>query len=392
MFLIYYCYNFRNKNNSNEVCMTVSSKLEHPRNPLLQGFQALSSAGRYAVRLVSFPIDIFHLFNGRFFKPEQIYRALSSASIAISAIGAGGTAISFVSFILGFPSAIVWTGLLTVTAAAGAFTADKAARYYTQANNMEELKELLEERGRQNQEFGRQITLLTTQNETLKATAGRFETENANLNEDVTRLTDQNNILTTNVDSLTTQVADLKESMAQFALHNESYRTIAERIETYVEQSRTGNVQNQAELTLRLEEMTQQVAASKMLWDQVSQDHATQMAQVKELVAQLADPVNTLLQLQQYQALNRQIQTATEKLADLKTQIALREGQVKERDQLLTELRNAHNGILESYGQQNAILGQRKEALEAQVNRFSNLLNSPSAHRLGDRVQGINLQ
>lgn len=289
---------------------------------------------------------------------EQMYATAKAAFIATSIVGGLTMAVSALT---GMPLPALAGGAALLAGGGGAFFTDKAI------SNLEEQRRITAEMGKRITELSFQVDAFSTQNGRLTRQVDVLTVQNGQFRANVDTLTAQNEQLRQSVESLNGQIT-------QLSIQNESFRTLGEQFGAYLEQFRQGIVLNRDEFARKIQEFTQQLAASRDLWAQVLQsastvqgNYAAQLTRLTELVGRLSDPRNTLTRLQEHQEINRHIQEATQRLTHLSAQIALREGQLRERDQLLVELRTAHRQILSDYGSHNT-------ALAAQIDRICGML------------------
>lgn len=335
---------------------------------------------------------------------EKIYWVAKYGLGGTACVGVAGTVGALIG---GLPGVAVLTALLSAGTAIGAYTTHEAEIQLANARQAEELKRQIAILTTQNTAFQQNnaahewnVRDLRAENVILRQNVTNFSAQNAAHEGNVRDLRAQNVILQQNVDRVTAQNVvlqqnneELNRQVAQFALQNQNYLVIAEQFRVYLEQFRVSHVQNREEFAKKLEELAGQLTASQNLWTQVlrdarafSENYAAQLTQLRELITQLTDPRTTLQRMQEHQEINRQIQEAVSRLdqhqnrlASLDAQIALREGQLRERDQLLIELRSAHQLILTSYREQNSAFGARNTDLEAHIGHISRLLGQFTA-------------
>lgn len=308
------------------------------------------------------PPTPLEILDGSYLKPQKVYEIAETSLVGTSGVGAVTTLLLLIT---GLPGISVVTGLLSVGTLAGAYMAHEAAATTSLSDSVSELRRHLQT---MQEDHTRQIALYTFQNVVLRT--------------NIETLSAQNTALRANIENMRAQVS-------QFALQNQHYRAIANDFRGYVEQFRTGAVHDREQFTRRLDDFTQQISASQELWRNFSaettifrENYAAQLTHLREVVAQLTDPRGTLVRLEEHRALNEQIQTAVARLeqhqrdlSNLDAQIALRDGQLRERDQLLVQLRSSHHEILTSYQHQTTTLGHRNDALEREINRISSLID-----------------
>ncbi len=313
---------------------------------------------------------VLELVNGSYFKPEKMYKVAETGLLGASGLGAV-TTLSLL--IAGLPGLSFITGLLTLGTLAGAYIARDAAIQRNLVNTAEELGRQVQAAERNNQELSSQLT----QQRII------FNIQNAGFRSNITRLEAQNTDLRANIDRMMAEVS-------RFALENQHYHDIASGFERFVEQFRAGTIENQEEFARRLENFTQQISASEQLWRSFSNDasifranYSTQLGELRNLIGQITDPRSTLVRIEEHHRINEQIQNAVARLdqlqgelSNLNAQIALTNGQVIEREQLLTHLQLAHEEILSNYQNQTTALGAGNAALRTEIDRIRSLIDS----------------
>ncbi|MBS0654006.1 MAG: hypothetical protein JSR39_10845, partial [Verrucomicrobia bacterium] len=311
------------------------------------------------------PPTAMEILDGSYFKPQRVYEIAETSLVGTSGVGA---VTAVVLLITGLPGISVVTGLLSAGTLAGAYIAHEAAAQQGLAESVADLRRHLRHMQENNEQQARQLALFNFQNSVLR--------------HNVEGLAAQNEALRSNIDSMRAQVS-------QFALQNQHYRSIASDFRGYVEQFRSGSAHDREQFARRLEDFTQQISASQELWRSFSnetnifrENYAAQLTQLRELVTQITDPRGTLVRLQEHREINEQIQAAVARLeqhqrqlSNLDAQISLRDGQLRERDQLLVQLRSAHEEILSSYRHQTTSLGQNNDVLQREISRISSLID-----------------
>ncbi len=311
------------------------------------------------------PPTTLEILDGSFFKPQKVYEIAETSLVGTSGVGAVTTTILLIT---GLHSISAVTGLLSVGTLAGAYMAHQAATQRSLADSIEDAR-------RQAQAFEKNNQELTQQN-------ALFSIQNAAFSANITYLEGQNTALRNNIESLRAQVS-------QFALQNQHYRTIANDFRGYIKQFRTDAADDREQFTKRLDDFTQQISALQELWRSFSnettifrENYATQLNQLRDLIDQITDPRGTLIRLQEHRAINEQIQVAVTRLeqlqrelSNLDAQIALRDGQLRARDELLDQLRSAHQQILSSYQHQTTTLGAGNVALTREIDRITSLID-----------------
>lgn len=278
---------------------------------------------------------IHSIATGNIFSSKQFYQCVQVTLISASLIGALG---SIGLLVTGMAGVSLITFTLSVTTIIGAYIAHHASLQQTFVENALEMRN--------------QVDAFSNQNKTLKKTTDE--------------LIQQNNRL---------------------ELQHENYKTLELQLQRDLQRLQISNEQNVEVFTNRMKEFSQQVTASKELWNELAkenkllnQDQTSQIASLKEYVKEISDPKNTLLQLKEHQKINQQIQEAVAELKQVKQQlkhisqqVSIKEGQLKERDDLLAALREKHQKILSAYEQQNAALKGENKSLASIVKDLSHI-------------------
>lgn len=322
------------------------------------------------------PPTPLEILNGSYLNQQKVYKIAETSLVGTTGMGAVTTLLLLIT---GLPAISVVTGLLSVGTLAGAFIAHEAA---ASSSLTESIAELRGNMRTMRQDHTRQIALYNFNNTVLRTHIENLSVQNNALRNNIEALTEQNNALRANIENMQAQVS-------QFALQNQHYRAIASDFRGYIEQFRSGAAHDREEFATRLENFTQQISASQELWRNFSnetnifrENYAVQLGQLRDLIAQITDPRGTLVRLEEHRMINEHIQNAVARLeqhqrdlANLDAQIAIRDAQLRERDQLLVQLRSAHHEILASYQHQTTTLGHRNNLLEREINRISTLID-----------------
>jgi chromosome segregation ATPase len=261
------------------------------------------------------PSFLQSIATGNFFSSKQFYQCVQVTLISASFIGVLG---SMGLLATGMAGVSLVTITLSITTAIGAYIAHLASLQQTFVENALEMRN--------------QVDAFSKQNKTLKKTTEELTQQNSKLE-----------------------------------LQHENYKALEKQLQDDIGQLQRSNEQNIETFTNRIKEFSQQVSASKELWDQVAKektlfnrDQTAQLASLKQIVQEISDPKTTLLRLEEHQRISKQIQEAVaelkkikQQLEDINHQVSVKEGQLKERDDLLATLQEKHQRILSVYEQQN---------------------------------------
>jgi chromosome segregation ATPase len=266
-----------------------------------------------------FPKMISALLSGQFFSSKEFYEIAEVTLICSSFIGLIG---SFGLIITGMPGTSFLVLALSITTTVGAYIANQASLQQTlieSANQME-----------------KQIEIFGGENKTLKHIVSEFSIK-----------------------------------MSQFDLQLEHLKTISQHYQ-----------KNPEALTKKIGDFLNQIESFEILWDRILKENkhlqgnmATQITDLKKIIQEITDPRSTLLRLEEHQKIREQInedlaclKKIKQEIEEMNRQIALRDSQLKERDELLIQLRKDHYEILSSYK------GELKEVIPSIRNNVTSKL------------------
>lgn len=290
--------------------------------------------------------------------------------------------------LLGLSGMTVLSGVVVGASALGAWAAHTAYEESVRAGETEAFWRRAEENATELREnvsrFTSQLRANDVQIAALRTTREQLDTQVQTLGTENVSLRQTRERLNADVVALTQAVQRITAEGAQYAQMNARLHTFEQEFRADVTNFRAGQQVSQAFIN-RLEEYTRQTEAARQLYAQFTQDigrynqnFGEHLRQLQGLVNQLADPRNTLIRLEEHRQISDRIVAATQQLAGLQAQVALRDGQIRERDLLLGQLRNEHQAILDSYRMLREEIRNASSAnhsrLETQVNRLGVLL------------------
>lgn len=278
-----------------------------------------------------FPKLIPALFSGHFFSSKEFYETAEITLLSSSLIGMIG---SFCLLIAGMPGVSLFVVALSITTATGAYLASQASLQQTLIDSANQMKEQTED--------------LKKENETLKKA-----------------------------------VSKLSLQISQFDLQLAHLKTLNEEFQKELLYFHHSNEKNTEAFTKKIEDFSTQISAFATLWNELLKeskylrnDLSLQIGNLKQIIQEMTDPKSTLVKLEEHRKIREQINDALiclkktqEKIEEIKREIALRDGQLSERDRLFQELRKDHFEILASYKK------QLKEFME-QIWIFKTLLDT----------------